>query len=178
MASHPESFPVNTLVPIEGTPLEGNDVSRASQRTARRLTFFLARAGAHCPPNDRHGPNRPSQNNHPSRCGPTHLFRDRTSYGKFPPLSLASSSFAAQLDARPKCERLGLTEQAFMAGANAIFTGEKMLTTPCSGWDEDKSMLGRWGLRGLRSFEDNESVEVDQGSLAKEQPAAPQAASA
>lgn len=27
MASHPESFPVNTLVPIEGTPLEGNDVS-------------------------------------------------------------------------------------------------------------------------------------------------------
>lgn len=27
MASHPESFPVNTLVPIEGTPLEKNDVS-------------------------------------------------------------------------------------------------------------------------------------------------------
>jgi biotin synthase len=75
-------------------------------------------------------------------------------------------------------DRLGLTAQAFMAGANAIFTGEKMLTTPCSGWDEDKSMLGRWGLRGLRSFEDNESVEVDQGSLAKEQPATQQAASA
>lgn len=28
MASHPESFPVNTLVPIEGTPLEKNDVSQ------------------------------------------------------------------------------------------------------------------------------------------------------
>lgn len=27
MAEHPESFPVNTLVPIEGTPLEKNDVS-------------------------------------------------------------------------------------------------------------------------------------------------------
>lgn len=27
MAQHPESFPVNTLVPIEGTPLEKNDVS-------------------------------------------------------------------------------------------------------------------------------------------------------
>jgi biotin synthase-like enzyme len=27
MSSHPESFPVNTLVPIEGTPLENNDVS-------------------------------------------------------------------------------------------------------------------------------------------------------
>jgi biotin synthase len=47
-----------------------------------------------------------------------------------------------------------------MAGANAIFTGEKMLTTPCSGWDEDKAMLGRWGLRGLRSFEDQESLDA------------------
>ncbi len=32
-----------------------------------------------------------------------------------------------------------------------------MLTTPCSGWDEDKSMLDRWGMRGLRSFEDGEA---------------------
>lgn len=46
------------------------------------------------------------------------------------------------------------TDQAmcFMAGANAVFTGERMLTTACSGWDEDKSMLGRWGLRGMESF--------------------------
>jgi biotin synthase len=49
-----------------------------------------------------------------------------------------------------------------MAGANAIFTGERMLTTPCSGWDEDKSMLGRWGLRGQRSFEDQESLDIPQ----------------
>lgn len=49
---------------------------------------------------------------------------------------------------------------AFMAGANAIFTGETMLTTPCSGWDQDKTMLDRWGLRGMRSFEDAESIEV------------------
>lgn len=27
MPEHPESFPVNALVPIEGTPLEKNDVS-------------------------------------------------------------------------------------------------------------------------------------------------------
>jgi len=46
------------------------------------------------------------------------------------------------------------TEQAmcFMAGANAVFTGEKMLTTPCSGWDEDKAMFDRWGLQGMESF--------------------------
>lgn len=57
---------------------------------------------------------------------------------------------------------------AFMAGANAIFTGETMLTTPCTGWDQDKAMLDRWGLRGMRSFEDAESVEVslDQGKAA------------
>jgi len=54
-----------------------------------------------------------------------------------------------------------------MAGANAIFTGEKMLTTPCSGWDDDKNMLGRWGLRGLRSFEDNESIEIDHKEIEK-----------
>lgn len=63
------------------------------------------------------------------------------------------------------------TEQAmaFMAGANAIFTGERMLTTPCSGWDQDKEMLGRWGLRGQRSFEDQESVQVSGVSVGKAQ---------
>ena len=58
-----------------------------------------------------------------------------------------------------------------MAGANAVFTGEQMLTTPCmclsfcvaivlnwqivigSPWDEDKAMMERWGLEGMRSFE-------------------------
>ena len=45
------------------------------------------------------------------------------------------------------------SEQAmcFMAGANAIFTGERMLTTPTNGWDEDISMLDRWGLKGMKS---------------------------
>jgi biotin synthase len=62
------------------------------------------------------------------------------------------------------------TEQAmaFMAGANAIFTGETMLTTPCSGWDEDKAMLDRWGLRGMRSFEDSESLETGEAAEGKQ----------
>lgn len=42
---------------------------------------------------------------------------------------------------------------AFMAGANAIFTGERMLTTPTNGWDEDNALLSRWGLSGWGSFE-------------------------
>lgn len=49
---------------------------------------------------------------------------------------------------------------AFMAGANAVFTGETMLTTPCTGWEHDKAMLSRWGLRGQRSFEDDEGIEM------------------
>ncbi|KAH3680351.1 hypothetical protein WICPIJ_008310 [Wickerhamomyces pijperi] len=40
----------------------------------------------------------------------------------------------------------------FMAGANAIFTGEKMLTTMCNGWDEDKEMLKKWGMQPMKSF--------------------------
>lgn len=36
-----------------------------------------------------------------------------------------------------------------------------MLTTPCSGWDEDKALLSRWGLRGLRAFEDEEGRKID-----------------
>lgn len=46
------------------------------------------------------------------------------------------------------------TEQflCFMAGCNAIFTGKKMLTTMCNGWDEDKAMLAKWGLQPMESF--------------------------
>ncbi|AFR95906.1 biotin synthase [Cryptococcus neoformans] len=113
MPQHPESFPVNTLVPIPGTPLEGNEPVKvhtvlrtiATARIVLPKTIIRLAAGRH---------------------------------------------------------EFSETEQAmaFMAGANAIFTGEKMLTTPCSGWDEDKAMLDRWGLRGQRSFEDKESLEV------------------
>lgn len=28
-----------------------------------------------------------------------------------------------------------------------------MLTTPTSGWDDDFAMLGRWGMKGMGSFE-------------------------
>lgn len=113
MPQHPESFPVNTLVPIPGTPLEGNEPVKvhtvlrtiATARIVLPKTIIRLAAGRH---------------------------------------------------------EFSETEQAmaFMAGANAIFTGEKMLTTPCSGWDEDKAMLDRWGLRGQRSFEDKETLEV------------------
>ncbi|KAJ9098858.1 hypothetical protein QFC20_005865 [Naganishia adeliensis] len=122
LPEHPESFPVNTLVPIPGTPMENNEpvpvhtVIRtiATARIVMPKTIIRLAAGRH-------------------------TFTE--------------------------------TEQmmAFMAGANAIFTGEKMLTTPCSGWDDDKAMLSRWGLRGLRSFEDAEGNKVDEKFVQVEQ---------
>lgn len=119
MPEHPESFPVNALVPIPGTPLEDNEP--IPHQTIVR-TIATARIAM-----------------------PTTIIR------------LAAGR-----------QTLSESEQAmcFMAGANAVFTGESMLTTPCSPWDEDKAMMDRWGLAGMRSFE--------QGRLAKLSTVAPQ----
>ncbi|RDB29273.1 Biotin synthase [Hypsizygus marmoreus] len=116
MPEHPESFPVNALVPIPGTPLEGNDVvpyhtlvrTIATARVVLPRTIIRLAAGRN---------------------------------------TLAESEQA----------------MCFMAGANAVFTGEQMLTTPCSPWDEDKAMMGRWGLEGMQSFEQT-SVAQKEGS--------------
>ena len=35
----------------------------------------------------------------------------------------------------------------FMAGANSIFTGERLLTTPNPGEDHDRALLTRLGLQ-------------------------------
>lgn len=78
-----------------------------------------------------------------------------------------------------------------MAGANAVFTGEQMLTTPCtcllinsaaqvkqrkianearcltgSPWDEDKVMMSRWGLDGMQSFEQVNVARKEGAALA------------
>jgi len=106
MTEHPESFPVNALVPIPGTPLEKNEF--VNHHTMLR-TISTARIAM-----------------------PSTIIR----------LSAGRHKFSE-------------AEQAmcFMAGANAVFTGENMLTTPCSSWDEDKSMFSRWGIEGMKSFE-------------------------
>ncbi|KAJ4476696.1 biotin synthase [Lentinula aciculospora] len=106
MSEHPESFPVNALVPIAGTPLEKNEP--VSYHTLVR-TIATARVVL-----------------------PSTIIR-----------------LAAGRNTMPESEQA----MCFMAGANAIFTGEQMLTTPCSPWDEDKAMMDRWGLEGMQSFE-------------------------
>lgn len=106
LPAHPESFPVNTLVPIKGTPL-GDNAQISFDKTLR--TIATAR-----------------------------IVMPKTIV-------------------RIAAGRTTLSEEqqvlAFMAGANAVFTGEKMLTTPAVGWDEDRGMFERWGLRPMESFE-------------------------
>ncbi|PFH49215.1 hypothetical protein AMATHDRAFT_63594 [Amanita thiersii Skay4041] len=106
MPEHPESFPVNALVPIPGTPLENNEPVpfHALVRTIATARIVL----------------------------PSTIIR------------LAAGRNTLSEPEQAMC---------FMAGANAVFTGEQMLTTPCSPWDEDKAMMGRWGLEGMQSFE-------------------------
>ncbi|CZT01204.1 probable biotin synthase [Rhynchosporium agropyri] len=106
LPSHPESFPVNTLVPIKGTPMEGN---APSPFDATLRTIATAR-----------------------------LLMPRTI------IRLAAGRTTLSEEQQVLC---------FMAGANAVFTGEKMLTTACNGWDEDRVIFSKWGLRPMESFE-------------------------
>lgn len=112
LPEHPESVPINALVPVEGTPLAHNpkfdvwDMIRMIA-TARILM-------------------------------PTAMVR--LSAGR---------------------KEMSVAEQAFcfMAGANSIFTGEKLLTTPNPTFDEDKIMFDMLGLQPRESFK-NERQEA------------------
>ncbi|KAI3627365.1 BIO2 [Malassezia furfur] len=106
LPEHPESFPVNALVAIKGTPMEGQEPVSFQEllRTIATARIVL----------------------------PTSIVR----------IAAGRHLFSESEQA-----------MAFLAGANAIFTGHRMLTTPTSSWDEDKAMLSRWGLTGMKSFE-------------------------
>ncbi|KAG5999692.1 hypothetical protein E4U54_001724 [Claviceps lovelessii] len=106
LPAHPESFPVNALVPIKGTPL-GDTTPVAFTSVLRTVaTARLVMPGT--------------------------------------VIRIAAGRKTMSEEKQALC---------FMAGANAIFTGEKMLTTECNGWDEDSAMFGRWGLSPMKSFE-------------------------
>jgi biotin synthase len=51
---------------------------------------------------------------------------------------------------------MSVSDQAlcFMAGANSIFTGEKLLTTPNPSFDEDKAMFDLLGLTPREAFKE------------------------
>ncbi len=50
---------------------------------------------------------------------------------------------------------------AFMAGANAIFTGEKLLTTPNPEKDADYGLLAELGIEPRKPFKDERNVSED-----------------
>ncbi|KAB5584962.1 biotin synthase [Coniochaeta sp. 2T2.1] len=106
LPSHPESFPVNALVPIKGTPLGDR---KPIEFTSMLRTIAAARIVM-----------------------PATIIR------------IAAGRKTMSEEQQALC---------FMAGANAIFTGEKMLTTECNGWDEDAAMFERWGLEPMKSFQ-------------------------
>lgn len=51
---------------------------------------------------------------------------------------------------------MSITEQAmcFMAGANSIFAGDKLLTTPNPSFDEDNAMFALLGLKARKAFKE------------------------
>ncbi len=64
---------------------------------------------------------------------------------------------------------MSLSEQAlcFMAGANSIFAGDKLLTTPNPSFDEDNLMFGLLGLKPREAFKDEKVyTELSQAAQA------------
>lgn len=114
LPAHPESFPVNALVPIKGTPLGDSQQRPPLAFTSMLRTIATARLVM-----------------------PATIVR------------IAAGRTEMSEEQQAMC---------FMAGANAIFTGERMLTTECNGWEQDGAMFGRWGLAPMKSFQKAEPV--------------------
>ncbi|MDX1937634.1 MAG: biotin synthase BioB [Flavihumibacter sp.] len=59
---------------------------------------------------------------------------------------------------------MSVAEQAlcFMAGANSIFAGEKLLTTPNPSFDDDMAMFGLLGLKAREAFKKEKKELVEQ----------------
>jgi len=112
LPAHPESVPVNALVPVKGTVL-GDMLSDTPMAKIDDIEFVRTVAAARI-------------------TMPKSMVR--LSAGR------ESMSEAAQA-------------LCFMAGANSIFTGDKLLTAPNAGDDSDAAMFARLGLSALAGEE-------------------------
>jgi biotin synthase len=110
---HPESVPVNALVSVKGTPLEGREKVQVWDMVRMIATARILMPKAMV----------------------------RLSAGR---------------------NEMNYEQQAlcFLAGANSIFTGEKLLTTPNPGFDADKEMFELLGLKPRESFKAEKEKEV------------------
>lgn len=114
LAIHPESVPINMLVPIEGTPLA--DVEKLDTIEWIR-TIAVARI-------------------------------------------IMPNSYIRLSAGR---ESLSDTDQAlaFMAGANSLFSGEKLLTTPNAGEGQDRQLFQKLGLVAEKAKPTAAELSVD-----------------
>uniref|UniRef100_A0A2P2I0B1 biotin synthase n=1 Tax=Hirondellea gigas TaxID=1518452 RepID=A0A2P2I0B1_9CRUS len=110
LPEHPESVPINALVPSKGTPMENQPLIPVWEIIQMISTARI--------------------------CMPKSMVR--LSAGRI---------------------RLSVAEQAlcFLAGANSIFTGDRLLTTPNPSFDSDMEMFELLGLKG-------KAPNFDQGS--------------
>jgi biotin synthase len=107
MEVHPDSVPINALVPVKGTPLQDNE-----RVTIDEMLRMIATARIIMPKSV-----------------------VRLSAGR---------------------NEMSVAEQAlcFMAGANSIFAGEKLLTTPNPDFDTDMQMFNMLGLTPRKAFKE------------------------
>ena len=112
LPQHPESVPVNALVPVPGTPLEDQPKVSVWEMVRMIATARIIMPSAMV----------------------------RLSAGRV---------------------RMTIEEQAlcFMAGANSIFSGDELLTTPNNTLDQDNEMFQVLNLKPRESFKKNEEVE-------------------
>jgi biotin synthase len=126
LQQHPESVPINALLAVEGTPLEKQEVSNNARNESRvfshlseRVYFILTCMSLLLPQ-------------------PVSIFemiRMVATARIVMPKSMVRLS-AGRV-------RFSQSEQAmcFLAGANSIFTGDKLLTTPNNEFTDDQKMF-------------------------------------
>ena len=120
LTEHPESVPVNALVPVEGTPLEDQPLVPIWDMVRMIATARLVMPKA----------------------------KVRLSAGR---------------------QRMGQEGQAlcFMAGANSIFAGDKLLTTPNPEVNEDKELFSILGIKPEPSKKKKVAPDFDQIPMAQ-----------
>jgi biotin synthase len=114
LPEHPESVPINALVPVAGTPLQANNKVDIWDMVRMIATARILMPKAMV----------------------------RLSAGR---------------------TEMNISEQAlcFMAGANSIFAGEKLLTTPNPSFEEDNAMFQLLGLKPREAFKEAKVKEVE-----------------
>jgi biotin synthase len=106
LPAHPDSLPVNALVPIAGTPL-GDKVKREGEIDGIEFVRTVAVARLVCP------------------------------------------KAVVRLSAGREAMSRELQALCFLAGANSIFVGARLLTTPNPEMDEDAKLFAELGLRPM-----------------------------